>query len=68
MAVGRISALTLSHCPSAGVIYFYPRISLPVWITSYLAPGLWGVAGRSSYHIGARMVYGLAFFLFFIGV
>lgn len=55
---------------SAGVIYFYPKVSLPVFITSYLAPGLWvWVAGRSSYHIGASgMVYALAFFLFFIGV
>lgn len=54
----------------AGVMYFYPRVSLPVFLTSYLAPGLWvWVAGRSSYHIGASgMVYALAFFLFFSGV
>lgn len=55
---------------SVGVIYFYRKISWPVLLTGYLAPGLWvWVAGRDSFHIGASgMVYALAFFLFFSGV
>ena len=55
---------------SAGIMYFYPKVARQVFVTAYLATGLWvWVAARASYHIGASgVVYALAFFLFFIGV
>lgn len=53
------------------VIYlFYDRVAGKVFFFSYFATGVlvW-IFGRPSFHLGASgLVYGLAFFLFFIGV
>ncbi len=53
-----------------GILYFYPKSGIKVFIMVYFVPGIfvWLVA-RSAYHIGASgMVYGLVSFLFFSGV
>ncbi|MEO1451169.1 MAG: rhomboid family intramembrane serine protease [Bacteroidota bacterium] len=50
---------------------FYPKAFWPVWLGSYLIPGIWlWAAGPSgTYTIGASgMVYALAFFLVFTGI
>lgn len=55
---------------SLGIRLFYPTISTQVFLTSFIAPGLWAFfAARSSLHLGASgVVYALAFFMFFSGV
>jgi membrane associated rhomboid family serine protease len=53
-----------------GIIYFYRKISLKVFILIYILTGMcvW-LGGRASYHIGASgVVYGLASFIFFSGI
>ena len=54
---------------SAGIIYFYPKISFKVFTWIYFATGIWVWAfARDSYHIGASgLIYGFASFLFFSG-
>lgn len=55
---------------SAGIIYFYPKISFKVFSWIYFATGIWVWAfARESYHIGASgLIYGFASFLFFSGL
>lgn len=55
---------------SAGIIYFYPKISFKVFTWIYIATGIWVWAfARDSYHIGASgLIYGFASFLFFSGL
>ncbi len=53
-----------------GILYFYPKSGVKVFVLVYLVPGIfvWLLA-RSAYHIGASgMVYGLVTFLFFSGI
>jgi len=52
------------------LFYFYPDLSLRIFLWNYLMVGIWvWVGGREAYHIGASgLVYGLASFLFFSGV
>lgn len=53
-----------------GILYFYPKSGMKVFVLVYFIPGIfvWLVA-RSAYHIGASgMVYGLVTFLFFSGI
>jgi membrane associated rhomboid family serine protease len=52
------------------LFYFYPDLSLRIFLWTYLMVGIWvWVGGREAYHIGASgLVYGLASFLFFSGV
>ncbi len=53
-----------------GILYFYPKSGIKVFILVYFVPGIfvWLVA-RPAYHIGASgMVYGLVSFLFFSGI
>ncbi len=52
------------------LFYFYPDLSLRIFLWIYLMVGIWvWVGGREAYHIGASgLVYGLASFLFFSGV
>jgi len=53
-----------------GILYFYPKSGMKVFVLVYLVPGIfvWLLA-RSAYHIGASgMVYGLVTFLFFSGI
>lgn len=54
---------------SAGLFYFYPKVSFKVLGWLYIATGFWVWSfARESYHIGASgLVYGLASFLFFSG-
>ena len=54
---------------SAGIIYFYPKISFKVFTWIYFATGIWVWAfARESYHIGASgLIYGFASFLLFSG-
>lgn len=54
----------------AGMRYFYPTLTLKVFIWIYLLSGFWlWLGGRPSYHVGASaLVYGLTVFLFFSGV
>jgi len=52
------------------IFYFYPKISIRVFLISWLLPNIivWSVVYPSN-HIGASgMVYAFAFFLFFSGV
>lgn len=53
-----------------GLFFFYRRIALEVFIIIYVSTGLWVWAiARPAFHIGASgLVYGLAAFLFFIGL
>lgn len=53
-----------------GIRWFYPSIFLPVMLTSFVAPGLWGfLAAGDGLHLGASgVVYALAFFMFFSGI
>lgn len=55
---------------TTALFYFYPDLSVRIFLLTYLMVGLWvWVGGRDSYHIGASgLVYGLASFLFFSGV
>jgi membrane associated rhomboid family serine protease len=55
---------------TAGMIYFYPRISVKAFAWIWIMTGIWvWIAAHSGSHIGASgMVYGLAGFLFFSGV
>jgi len=51
------------------IYFFYPRAATRVFFLSYFGTGIlvWIIA-RPAYHLGASgIVYGLAFFLFFIG-
>jgi membrane associated rhomboid family serine protease len=53
-----------------GILYFYPKSGIRVFILVYFIPGIfvWLLA-RPAYHIGASgMVYGLVSFLFFSGI
>jgi len=53
-----------------GILYFYPKSGIKVFILVYFVPGIfvWLVA-RPAFHIGASgMVYGLVSFLFFSGL
>lgn len=52
------------------LFYFYPDLSLRIFLWTYLMVGVWvWVGGREAYHIGASgLVYGLASFLFFSGI
>ncbi len=53
-----------------GIVYFYKPIALKVFTIIYLATGLcvWSIA-RPAFHVGASgLVYGLASFLFFMGL
>ena len=53
-----------------GLLFFYRPIALEVFSVIYFATGLWVWAiARPAFHIGASgLVYGLAAFLFFIGL
>ena len=53
-----------------GLLFFYRPIALEVFSIIYFATGLWVWAiARPAFHIGASgLVYGLAAFLFFIGL
>jgi len=54
----------------SSILFFYPRISISVWLYIYLltGAGVW-LFGRASYHVGASgMLYGFAAFLFFSGI
>lgn len=53
-----------------GLLFFYRSIALEVFSVIYFATGLWVWAiARPAFHIGASgLVYGLAAFLFFIGL
>jgi len=53
-----------------GLIYFYRKISIKVFLLIYILTGMcvW-LGGRPVYHIGASgVVYGLASFIFFSGI
>ncbi len=52
------------------IIYFYPKVALPVMAYLYLTVGIWTwCLGREAYHIGASgLVYAYASFLFFSGL
>lgn len=53
-----------------GLLFFYRKIALEVFIIVYLSTGFWvWTIARPAFHIGASgIVYGLVAFLFFIGV
>lgn len=55
---------------TAGIVHFYPKISLKAFVWIYFMTGIWvWVAAHSGSHLGASgVVYGLAGFLFFSGV
>ncbi|MEM6269971.1 MAG: rhomboid family intramembrane serine protease [Bacteroidota bacterium] len=55
---------------TAGMLYFYPRISAKAFAWMYLMTGVWvWIAAHEGSHIGASgIVYALAGFLFFSGV
>jgi len=53
-----------------GLLYFYRKISIKVFLLIYILTGMcvW-LGGRPVYHIGASgVVYGLASFIFFSGI
>jgi len=55
---------------SVGIVYFYPKSSLKVFLMVYLVPGVFvWLFGRPAYHIGASgLIYGFVSFLFFSGL
>jgi membrane associated rhomboid family serine protease len=53
-----------------GILYFYPKSALKVFLCIYIVPGIfvWFFA-RPAYHIGASgLIYGFVSFLFFSGI
>lgn len=53
-----------------GLLYFYPKSALKIFVFVYIIPGIFvWLFARSAYHIGASgMVYGFVSFLFFSGI